>query len=232
LQKDLDEMLYQHQQVIKLKNEVENGLQMELDVAKKDLRRERDQRESEREKLQRNIRDLKERIRDLERRPSGRTRTVSFADGDDRCDYQRRLVELQRENDAKISNLVRHFEKEKSAAIEILKTKIKAEISLLIPRIKEQCQRAYVGKIQDLRDSLSSQYRNQYEETVRRLKEEHVLERRVWQRQTRDQLEYCKSEIIQKLRAKYELRILDVQNECERRILDRMRRYDSDQSFS
>lgn len=232
LQQDLDGMLFQHQQVIKLKNEVESGLQTELEIAKRDLRKEKEKWEMERERLQRTIRELKEKIRELERRGlGGRSRTVSFsADVDDYSGYQRRLGQLQRDNDVKIASLVRQFEKEKQAALEILKTKVRAELGVLIPKIKEQCHRTYSDRIQGLRESLARQFRGQYEETLRRMKEEHSIERRLWQRQTRDQLEYAKAEIVQKLKSKYELRIMDIKNECERRILDRLRRRDTDYS--
>ena len=138
-------------------------------------------------------------------------------------EYERRLIEIQRDNDNKIGNLVRHFEKEKSSALEILKTKIRAEVSLLIPRIKEQCARIYSEKLGRVREALAQRFREQYEGQLHRMRDDHAVERRLWQRQLRDQIERERAEIAQKLRAKYEMRMLDVKNECERRILERLR---------
>lgn len=230
LQLDLDNMLRQHQQVIKLKNEVEHGLQMELDVARRDLKREKDTRESEKERHARAMRETNERLRELQRSVvdgeeyKGRGRRVTFSgSGSPAREYERRLAEMQRESDSKISGLARQFEKEKAAALEILKTRIKAEVNLLVPRIKEQCQRSYVQKMRQIKDTLAAQFRSQYEDTLRRMRDEHAMERRMWQRQMREQLEHERAEIAQKLKAKYELKIMDVKNECERRILQRLR---------
>ena len=236
---EFDLMIKQHQQVLSLKNEVERGLQSELEITKRELTREKEFRQTDREKYQRNIKDLNNRIRELERRMEelkrggqptrkGKSRSISFYDDDDDYErvpreYEERLEKLRRENDVKIANLVRHFEKEKAAALEILKSKVKAEISLLIPRMKEQCQKAYTEKARTLRDSLSIQFRDQYEAKLRRLKEEHVVERRVWQRQAREQVEQERAGIVQTMKAKYELKIMEVRNECERRLLQRLR---------
>jgi hypothetical protein len=244
VKQDLDTMLRQHEQVTKVKNEVQKGLEVELNATKRELRKERGSRETDKEKYHRTIRELKDKIRDLERELAeikryGRSRTaVSFAKDVNSpgfsSDYERRLGEMQRENDAKISGLVRHFEKEKTSALEILKTKIRAEVSLLIPRIKEQCARVYSEKLVNIKESLAARFREQYEGQLRRVRDEHGMERRLWQRQLREQVEQERAEIAQKLRAKYELRILDVKNECERRILQRLRegRRDSDYSDS
>lgn len=242
LQSDIDELMKQHANVIKLKTDVEKGLQLELEITRKDCRKEKEARESEKERHSRQVRDLKERIRSLERRLDEvrdhhrgirRSRAVSFADdynedlGRDsvmtRNDYERKLVEVQRDHDAKIANLVRQFDREKAAALEILKSKVKAEVSLLIPRIKDRCHKAYAERFQTLRDSLADKFRQHYEDKIRIIRDENSSDRRVWQRQVREQVERAREEIEQKLKAKYEMRLMDMKNECERRILQRLR---------
>lgn len=240
LQKDIDLMMHQQQQVLKVKGEMEKGLQNEIQTIRKELKREKDQRQGEKERYQKTIKGLNERIRQLEKKlaSGGRNkynrRAVSFydehTDDDDFVseqaryrEYDGRIEEMQREYDAKTANLVRHFEKEKASALEILKTKVRAEISLLIPRMKEQCKQAYVDKVRSVRDELSLQLRSEYEAKLRRVREEHALERRLWQRQTRELVEKERIETVQKLKAKYELKLMDIRNECERRILQRLR---------
>lgn len=246
LQQDLDSMLHQHQQVIKLKNEVERGLQLELDITRRDLKREKEARQTEKERLQKNIRELNEKIRDLERKVTTlnrakqkKKRSVTFRDYDDyeyedesqnerlsRAtveEYEERISNMRMEHDAKIANLVRHFEKEKAAALEILRSKVKAEISLLVPRIKEQYLRAYSNKLKGIKEDVASRLRTEFEAKMRRLREEQAMERRLWQRQTREIVERERQEALQKLKAKYELKLMDVRNECERRILQRLR---------
>lgn len=248
LQQDLDSMLHQHQQVIKLKNEVERGLQLELDVTRRELRREREGRQAEKERLQRNIKELHEKIRELERKVASlnrvrqkKKRSVTFrdyADDDDEADggdlqsarlaratveeYEDKISKMRMEHDAKIATLVRHFEKEKAAALEILRSKVRAEVNLLVPRIKEQCLRAYATKVRGLKEEIAGRLRAEFEAKMRRLGEEQAVARRLWQRQTRELVERERQEASQRLRAKYELRLMEVRNECERRILQRL----------
>lgn len=260
LNRDVDTMIVQHQQVLKLKTEVERGLQKELELARRDLTREKEQRQTDQTRHQRTVRELNRRITELENRlqqvrqlPRRRTRTISFdkdydGDDDDESDantnynsnnyyhrndergtsidretYERRIQTLRRDYDGKIADLVKQFEREKAATLEILKSKVKAEVSLLLPRLCEQFQRAYKEKVNSLKINLTGHLRDQFEGRLRRLREEHAVERRVWQRQAREQIEKERTEITQKLKAKYEMKILDVQNECERRILERLR---------
>lgn len=246
LQQDLDSMLHQHQQVIKLKNEVERGLQLELDITRRDLKREKEARQGEKERLQKTIRELNEKIRDLERKVTSlnrakqkKKRSVTFRGYDDYEDddefqnerlsratveeYEEKISSMRMEHDSKIANLVRHFEREKAAALEILRSKVKAEISLLIPRIKEQYLRAYSSKLKGIKEDMASRLRTEFEAKMKRLREEQAMERRLWQRQTRETVERERQEALQKLKAKYELRLMDVRNECERRILQRLR---------
>lgn len=247
LNRDVDTMIVQHQQVLKLKNEVERGLQKELELARKELTREKDERQTDLNRYHKTVRELHKRIAGLERKleesrrmARGNARCVSFDDDDDdeegkvagrlgtqmawgRNAYAERVQALRRDYDSKISNLVRQFEREKAATIEILKSKVKAEVNLLFPRLRDQFQRAYTEKISTLKSRLATQLREQYESRLRHIKEEHSVERRVWQRQMRERIEKERTELTQRLRAKYEIKVLDIQNECERRILERLR---------
>lgn len=243
VQQDLESMLRQQEHVIKVKNEVEDSLQKELETAQRDSRRQQELRKNERERYERMIADLKSKISELETRLKNvRTSSTTATRPSLRLDWsssnqEKRLVEMQRQHDTRIASLVRQFEREKESALQILKTRIKAEVSLLVPRIKEQCQRAFSEKLARTKEVLASHYRTHYEDQIRKLQEEQAMERRLWQRQMRENLEHDRHEIINKLKAKYELRILDVRNECERRILQRLRdsRHDvsleSDDSF-
>ncbi len=235
VQQDLDAMLLQHQNVLRLRGKVEENLQQELDDAQRHLKRERHMRSSERQRHTRLVGDLKDRIYDLEQkleRLGGYGKAVRFAPSqyDDAPSaansyraYEQRLSQMQRENDAKISALVGQFEREKGAALQILKSKIKAQVNLLIPRIKERCQSVYVRKLNTVKDELAAQFRDQYEGIIRKMQDERLLERRLWHRQLRERLEEERREVAFALRAKYEMKIMEVKNECERRILDRLR---------
>lgn len=142
---------------------------------------------------------------------------------DGRLECERRLVQVKKEHDSKVASLVRQFEKEKAAALEILKSKIRAEVSLLIPQIKERYQRAYEQRVESVRASTATQIKGQYEERLQRIREDHAMERRVWQRQAREQIERERRDLAKRLKAKYEMRLMDIENECERRILARVR---------
>lgn len=158
---------------------------------------------------------------DCQRQRDRRRATRPMADG--RLECERRLVQVKKEHDSKVASLVRQFEKEKAAALEILKSKIRAEVSLLIPQIKERYQRAYEDRVESVRASTASQIKSQYEERLQRIREDHAMERRVWQRQAREQIERERRDLAKRLKAKYEMRLMDIENECERRILARVR---------
>lgn len=224
LQHDLERMLRQHEQVIKLKNEVESGLQSQLDSTKRDVNREKRGREADREKYTRILKDMRDKIRSLESTIEriSNSRITNFST-DQSSNNSDSIAEVKRQSDAKIASLAKHFEREKSATIEVLKARFRAEVGLLVPKIKDRLQMAYKQRLESIQDSISNSLRHEYDARIKRINDEHTLERKILARQMREQVEQERKQVAEKLRQKYELRMMDVRNECERRILDRLR---------
>lgn len=246
VQQDLDNMLHQQQNVLKLKNDVEMDIQLELSTVRADLSKERELRRSEREKYEQIIRDLRTKIGELERKlaelskgrrdgsPSSLMTASSPRWGRGEREkligeYEDRIDRLQQVNDQKVSKLIRQFEREKEATIQILKTRIQTELSLLVPKIQSQCQASYSKAIQRLKHDFSHDTQRKQQEAINRLKQEHAIELKIIQKQMREQHEREKAELQKKLRSRYEVKLAEVKNDCERRLLERIkssRRFD------
>jgi len=209
VQQDLETLLRHQEQVIKLKNEVEHGLQAELELIRKDLLKEQDLRRSERIQHDRLVKQLKEELTTLQGGRYGLNR--GYRNTNHTNDSHQR-------HEAEIRALIQQCERDKSAAIQMTKAKMRAQVSMLIPKIKAQCLDACREKMLAWRDQLHQECNDRLNQAA----EEHRVELKIVQRQHQEQLDQTKTELAAKLRAKYELKLMQVRNECERRILQRL----------
>jgi len=219
LQQDLERMLQQHEQVIRLKNEVERGLQTQVETAGRQLAQERRAREADRERYTRVLREMRDRIRSLE----ATVGTLSARAPTTGPPGDAALADAKRQGDARIASLAKHFEREKAATVEVMKARFRAEVGLLVPRIKDRLQAAYRERIRSTETRMGELLRTEYDARIQRLQEEHAMEIKVMCRQMRQQVAQERADLAERFRQKYELRILDVRNECERRVLERIR---------
>lgn len=248
VQQDLDNMLHQQHNVLKLKNDVEMDIQQELTTVRADLSKERELRRAEREKYEQIVRDLRSKIGELERKLAELERSKGRRDGSPSSsitassprwgrgerekligEYEDRIDRMQQANDQKVSKLIRQFEREKEATIQILKTRIQTELSLLVPKIQSQCQASYSKAIQRLKQDLSHDTQRKHQEAINRLKQEQAMELKIIQKQMREQHERERAELQKKLRSRFEVKLAEVKNDCERRLLERIkssRRFD------
>lgn len=229
LQRDMNEIVEKQEGVMRLKSEVESDLQKDLQAAREELKREQEKRRAERSKYEARIAELQNRIEDLQRR--NKKASAGLEGVTDKRSLQAKLSELQQEHDQKTSSLIRQFEREKQSALEIMKTRVRSEVNLLVPRIRKQCQEAFNDALHRCQEQTAARYREKYGTMIKRLKEEHQAERRFVQKQARETVEQEKAEWQKRLKAKYEMRALEVKNECERRLLERMRARPSNVSF-
>lgn len=230
LQKDMNGIVEKQESVMRLKDEVESDLQKDLQAAREDLKKEQEKRRAERGKYEARIQELQGRIEELQRRVK---KVNSCLEGvSDKQSFQAKLTELQQEHDRKTSNLIRQFEREKQSALEIMKTRVRSEVNLLVPRIRKQCQDAFNEALHRCQEQTATRYREKYGALIKRLKDDHQAERRFIQKQARDAAEKDKAEWQKRIKAKYEMKALEVKNECERRLLVRMRSKPSNVSFS
>lgn len=225
---DLETVLRKQEEVHKLKNTVDQSLQKDLDKAKHDLRKERELRKNEKERLEERIRELENKIDQLSKKLkyspilSDQPLTVSNRNKLLR-DYETKISDLQHEHDEKISELIKQFEREKHSTMQILKTRIKSEISLLVPRIRQQCQDAFNQALLRSQEQTAQKYKERYSSVIKKLKEEHQAEKKFIQKQAREEIAAEKVAFEKRLKAKYEMKAMQIKNDCERRLLERLK---------
>lgn len=224
LERDLTTILQKQDEVTRLKGTVNMDMKAALDKAVADLRHERAARRSERERFELRIQDLQAKVEDLQKKLRRfAAQTADQDKGSAARSYEGRLQDLQQAHDQKTSELIRQFEREKQSALQIMKTRIKSEVNLLVPRIRSQCQEAFGQALSRCQEQTAQKYREKYGGVIQKLKEEHLAEKRFVQKQAKEQADAEKAEWQRKMRERYEVKTLEVKNECERRLLDRMR---------
>lgn len=127
------------------------------------------------------------------------------------------------EHDTKIAALVRQFEQEKQSAMEILKTRIRSEINLIIPHIKEQCKASYTQAVARSKLDAQRSVEAKYESIMRALREEHRLDKTAALRDLKARYELERRDWQQRVRERYELKLMQARNDCERQILARLK---------
>ncbi len=221
LQKDMEFILKKQEDLMKLKDDVEHK---DSGKYREAYRKEHEARKSDRSKYEEKIRELTDRIEELQKRL--KKFNNGYADKDKNSlirSYEKKIADIQEESNRRIADLIKQFEREKQSALEIMKTKIKSEVSLLVPRIKQQCQEAFGKALNQCQEQAAQRYKDKYNDIIRRLKEEHLAEKRFIHKQAKEQSDQEKIDFQRKLKAKYEMKVLEVKNECEKRIIDRLR---------
>ena len=120
---------------------------------------------SEKLKLEQIIQDLRGQIEDLEGQILESRKYNNFE----------KVEALKLHYDRKISNLVGQFEQEKASALEIMKTRAKAEINLIIPKLKLQLQK----NLERNQLELVNKIKGQANSHVQKLKQDFQMERQV-----------------------------------------------------
>lgn len=185
LQRDFASLLEQHQKLLISKEEIENRLKEKISL-------------------------LSQKISNLERSNStygGGTSSISSSASSDwlreKEQYERRIKVMQRQYDAKISDLVHQFEREKGASLGILRERMRAEVGLLIPRIKESCKRHYQRISKESIDGLSFRLKNQYESLIAKIRSQNRAELRLRDDEWRCRLKDERDQIIRQAEAKW-----------------------------
>lgn len=189
----------------------------ELDTLRRRLDRQ-DDSPSERQKLERLVYELRQQIRTLEEE---RQRWDSTSPDFDRkhveSDYEQKMADIHLHYDRKIANLVRQFEQEKLYSLDIMKTRVKAEMNLLVPKIRQQCQAALERPHADAIARLKSQASSY----IRKMRDDFGLERQVLVEQLRRRHEQELLQMQSKLQSRYEMKLLQEKNALERRFLEK-----------
>lgn len=150
---------------------------------------------SEKLKLEQIIQDLRAQIDSLERKLEQNSR---FKDTD-------KLEALKLHYDRKIATLVGQFEQEKASALEIMKTRAKAEINLLIPRLKAQIQSSF----EKTQSETISRIKSQASSYIHKLKQDFQMERQVLiEHLKRKQIDEIK-QIQSQLQLKFEAKLIE-----------------------
>lgn len=153
---------------------------------------------------------------------------VSFFDDRERQQltrkYEHKLQSLKRAHDQEISSLLQQFQREKQSAMEILKARIKSEINMIIPRIRDQIKENYAASTRRAQADAAKAAERKYEGIIISLREEHRLDKQHALRQLQERYERDRSAWQAKVKNHYEMRLMQVKNEAERRILARLHR--------
>lgn len=129
---------------------------------------------SEKLKLEQIIQDLRRQVDNLERQLSESKSSSSSSAAASNIDFDK-IEALKLHYDRKISNLVGQFEQEKASALEIMKTKAKAEINLIIPKLKSQLQ----ANLERNQTEIVNKVKGQAQAYIQKLKQDFQMERQV-----------------------------------------------------
>ncbi len=162
---------------------------------------------SERLRLEQTIQDLRKRIGDLEMQLQQSRRQTS----DDR------LAAMQLYYDRKISALTRQFEQEKQSHAEIMRARMKAEINLLVPKIKAQCQAA----LERSGNEAVSKLKSQASTYISKMKQDFEMEKQVLKEHMKRRFDQELRSMSSQMQQKFELKLAQERNVLERKYLDR-----------
>ena len=135
---------------------------------------------SEKLKLEQIIQDLRRQIDNLERQLSETRQQQQQQQQHQQqqrgssSDFEK-IEALKLHYDRKIANLVGQFEQEKASALEIMKTRAKAEINLLIPKLKSQLQ----TNLERNQSEVVNKIKGQAQVYIQKLKQDFQMERQV-----------------------------------------------------
>lgn len=226
LQNDMNVIVEKQDGVMRLKSEIERDLHRDLERVKADLKAEHEKRKTEREKYEAKISGLQEKIEELQKKLRKYSTVVgSVSDKNSAIrSYEAKISELEQEHDKKISTLIKQFEREKESAIQIMKTRIKSEVNLLVPRIKQQCASAFNQALQRCQQETAAKYREKYGTALKKMKDEHLAEKRFIQKQAKEAAEQEKQDWQRRFKSKYDMKVLELKTECEKKAIERSKR--------
>lgn len=226
MQRDLDQLLRQQQHLESVKTDMTHALEEEIQDLKARLEDEHETHQRGKDDLKAVISKLKAQIEELRQRKS-------IFDDDEAVygtekkkmvkEYEQRIAGMKREHDLRITQLINQFEQEKRSAMDIMRTRIKTELSLIIPKLKQQFKDTYTQSITKARISAESAAQGKYEQALRSVREEHLRDKEQSLRDLKARYELERREWQEKLKEKYELRLMQARNECERQILNRLK---------
>lgn len=131
---------------------------------------------SEKLKLEQIIQDLRRQIDNLEGQLSEakQHQQQQQKQRGSSSDFEK-IEALKLHYDRKIANLVGQFEQEKASALEIMKTRAKAEINLIIPKLKSQLQ----ANLERNQSEVVNKIKGQAQVYIQKLKQDFQMERQV-----------------------------------------------------
>ena len=130
---------------------------------------------SEKLKLEQIIQDLRRQIDNLEQQLKEARRNQKPTTTNNNQTDSDKIEALKLHYDRKIANLVGQFEQEKASALEIMKTRAKAEINLIIPKLKSQLQ----SNLERSQSEIVNKIKGQAQTYIQKMKQDFQMERQV-----------------------------------------------------
>lgn len=217
LQRRLEDVITQHQQVITVKDDQVKELQATVDRLKADYADKERAWQLRFDDQQAQMSKLKERL----------ARSQEFFDDKQRAQlirrYEDRMANMRLKHEEEVKRLLWQCSQEKSAAMEVLKAKIKTEINLLVPRLKDQLHKTQAAQASKLKEQAERDMQTRYEQIIAGIREEARLDKSSALTTQRKRYETEKQDYVKRMRSHFERRLLEVKNEAERRVLARLR---------
>lgn len=132
-----------------------------------------------------------------------------------------KISHLQALHAQEIQELLNKFEQEKNASAEIFKSSLKAQVSSLIPKIKDQYKVAYRDALVRIREETRQKARAHYQGIIESMKVEMAEERRVSERLFKQKLEEERRQWQQLMRNKFEAKMARLKNDIDREFLNK-----------
>ena len=126
---------------------------------------------------------------------------------------------IQAQYERKIADLCRQFEQEKRASTAIMQTKMKSQLSVLVPKLREKIRTECEREVNALIDKTKQECNQKLAE----LKQQHYKEKRQIREQATEDARQELSIWRQKVKEKMRIKLAQVENEAERKVLARLR---------
>lgn len=117
--------------------------------------------------------------------------------------YEERISACHQHYDRKISALIQRFEQERQSNAEIMRARMKAEVNLLLPRIRQQCLEQATRRTQEAVDHVKAKCAAY----LRRMREDFDGERAALKEQMRRKLDQDRHVIYGQLKEKFDHRL-------------------------
>ena len=117
--------------------------------------------------------------------------------------YEEKISACHQHYDRKISALIQRFEQERQSNAEIMRARMKAEVNLLLPRIRQQCLEQATRRTQEAVDHVKAKCAAY----LRRMREDFDGERAALKEQMRRKLDQDRHVIYGQLKEKFDHRL-------------------------